>query len=343
MYNGSTRTYRQEKSPRRPSSGTGDKRTSNQERLRLCQLLICLLLFLAVFVGKGIFPSKLIQLRDNILSMITSDTDFRSAFSSLGDALSGDPVLDRLEDFCIEVFGTGEPLADDQEKEISPALTSMATVEDSFLSGNPDEQEITDHLLYRSAWKIPMKTLEPESQSLDESVQTHTEPEVQAVPAAGTLVRKADYSGQVLPNNYTMDQLSLGSLETVTPVLGYINSEYGYREHPVNGKYQFHGGIDISGKTGDAIQAFAAGTVEYVGEDDSYGLYLQLDHGNGIKSFYAHCSAVCVKKGQNVAMGETIANVGSSGTATGPHLHLELKFNKMHLNPIYYITYLSRQ
>ena len=152
----------------------------------------------------------------------------------------------------------------------------------------------------------------------------------------------SDYSGEELPNNYTMDQLSLGDLETVTPVLGYINSGYGYRDHPISGVYQFHGGVDISGKTGDPIQAFAAGTVEYVGEDDSFGLYLQLDHGNGVKSFYAHCSAVCVKKGQTVALGEKIAEVGASGTATGPHLHLELKYNKMHLNPIYYITYLSR-
>lgn len=83
------------------------------------------------------------------------------------------------------------------------------------------------------------------------------------------------------------------------------------------------------------------GTVEYVGQDDSYGLYLQLDHGNGVKSFYAHCNKVCVSKGQSVAVGEKIAEVGSSGAATGPHLHLELKFNKTHLDPIYYIQVLE--
>ena len=59
-----------------------------------------------------------------------------------------------------------------------------------------------------------------------------------------------------------------------------------------------------------------------------------------MKSFYAHCSEVLVTKGQTVAMGETVARVGSSGSATGPHLHLELKYGKMHLDPAYYVEFL---
>lgn len=93
---------------------------------------------------------------------------------------------------------------------------------------------------------------------------------------------------------------------------------------------------------GDPIRAFAAGTVEYTGEDDSYGLYLQVDHGNGVKSFYAHCSKIVVVKGQEVAMGEKVAEVGSTGDSTGPHLHLEMKYNKMHLNPAYYVEFLEQ-
>lgn len=91
------------------------------------------------------------------------------------------------------------------------------------------------------------------------------------VPAAGTLLLKSDYSGKELPNNYTMDKLSLGDLETVTPVLGHLNSVYGYRDHPINGVYQFHGGVDIGGQTGDPTAAFATGTVEYVGKTTPMG------------------------------------------------------------------------
>ena len=99
--------------------------------------------------------------------------------------------------------------------------------------------------------------------------------------------------------------------------------------------------MDIGGQEGDPIGAFAAGTVEYIGENDDHGLYLQIDHGNGVKSFYAHCSKLCVSQGQTVAMGETVALVGSTGVSTGPHLHLELKWNGLHLNPAYYVEFLT--
>ena len=212
--------------------------------------------------------------------------------------------------------------------------------ESQFLSRNQDEEALASHFLNEAGQQV---ALELSALRAAAQPQVQQQSQTDAVPAAGTLLVKSDYSGQALPGNYTMDQLSLGQLDTVTPVLGRLTSGYGYRDHPISGAYQFHGGVDISGNKGDPIAAFAAGTVEYVGEDDSYGLYLQLDHGNGVKSFYAHCSDVCVKKGQTVALGEKIAEVGSSGAATGPHLHLELKYNKMHLNPIYYIQYLSDQ
>ena len=126
----------------------------------------------------------------------------------------------------------------------------------------------------------------------------------------------------------------------MSPVVGSLNSGFGYREHPIKGNVCFHGGADISAKEGAPIGAFADGVVEYVGEDDSYGRYLQLDHGNGIKSFYAHCQTLCAEKGQQVLAGETIATVGATGTATGPHLHLELKCCGVRVDPAYYVDLL---
>ena len=136
-----------------------------------------------------------------------------------------------------------------------------------------------------------------------------------------------------------MDQLSLGTIESVAPVFGTLTSGYGYRDHPINGKHRFHGGVDIGADAGTLIAAFADGRVEYVGEDNSYGLYLQIDHGNGVKSFYAHCQQICVRKDQAVKAGETVALVGSTGTTTGPHLHLELKCGEVRVDPAYYISF----
>ena len=70
-----------------------------------------------------------------------------------------------------------------------------------------------------------------------------------------------------------------------------------------------------------------------MGENDDHGLYFQIDHGNGIKSFYAHCSRICVTTGQTVSAGEKVAEVGSTGNSTGPHLHLELAENGVPTDP----------
>ena len=121
--------------------------------------------------------------------------------------------------------------------------------------------------------------------------------------------------------------------------MGRLWSEYGYREHPIDGEYKFHSGVDLGAESGTDILAFAAGTVEFIGYSDAYGNYLQVDHGQGIKSFYAHCSTLCVKKGQRVDMGECIARVGSTGSATGPHLHFELRCAGQVIDPGYYINY----
>lgn len=321
--------------------------SSSQEQVRLLQLAICFLLFLAIFLWKGVFPQKLSQVRDDLLTLITTDLDFQEALAGLGESLAGsDSVLSDLGVFCVEIFGAD--VQDEPAEPIAftppPPSEEIRSEELQFLSKRADIAACTVHYARLEQYGLEIILPEPDSDIPSEEVSS-PEQEVQnetpAVPAAGTVIMVSDYSGDALPDNYTMDQLSLGELETVTPVLGHLNSEYGYRDHPINGRYQFHGGVDIGGQMGDPICAFAAGTVEYIGKDDSYGLYLQIDHGNGVKSFYAHCSKVTVSKGQTVTLGEKVAEIGSSGSATGPHLHLELKYNKMHLNPIYYVDFLN--
>ena len=126
-------------------------------------------------------------------------------------------------------------------------------------------------------------------------------------------------------------------METVTPVSGTITSTFGYRDHPTVQRYALHGGVDIAAKEGNPVAAFADGVVEYVGESDDFGLYLQLRHENGVKTFYAHCSRLYAKKGEAVSAGQVIAQVGSTGQSTGPHLHFEIKYDGSRLNPEYYI------
>ncbi len=344
MYDQSVQIGRQQRrSPYR--SGRDRQGRGQQEQIRFAQLFICLALFLAIFLGKGLFPQKLGQVREDVLALMGADLDIPKALTSLGEALmEGDSLLADLGAFCVEVFGPA-PKEEESPVEVSmppvqPGAVLAAELE--FLGGKSGGAVRADH--YADFSRFGM---EPLRQDL-EPVQGAPAAEAAEVPeppsavlAAGTVVMVSDYSGDPLPGSYTMDQLSLGDLETMTPVMGRLTSIYGYRDHPINGKYLFHGGVDIGGQKGDPIAAFADGTVEYTGKNDSYGLYLQIDHGNGVKSFYAHCSKIVVTKGQAVEIGEKIAEIGSTGTSTGPHLHLELKYNKMHLNPAYYVEFLE--
>lgn len=320
----------------------------SQEAVRLAQLGICLALFLLIFLGRG--SQKLGQAREDLLELISTDFDFREALADLGGALAGsDTVLADLGAFCAEAFGIQET----DEAPAEPAgpvpsqSTGVLTAEREFLGQHNAMAARTAHYAGFSRFGLeltppaaePAEETEPSAGTAEEPVAQPEAPP--AIPAAGTVVAASDYSGPELPENYTMDQLSLGELETTTPVLGRLTSGYGYRDHPIDGENAFHSGVDIGGKAGSPIAAFAAGTVEYTGENDIYGQYLQLDHGNGVKSFYAHCSEVEVVKGQAVAKGDTIARVGSTGVSTGPHLHLELKFEKTRLNPAYYVEFLE--
>lgn len=343
MYNQSTQAVSR-RSIRSYSTAVRSRNRSarSQERVRLLQLAVCLVLFFTVFLWKGAFPQRMSQVREDILTLISTDFDFEAALAGLGESLaSGDTMLSDLGTFCINVFG---PVQEDEPARPA-AYTPFAPVDGleeelHFLSRKEGTAARTAYYASLSSFGLELPEAVPEPEPQPEPVtEPVAEPEPVAVPAAGTVVAVSDYSGDPLPNNYTMDQLSLGDLETITPVLGRLTSIYGYRDHPINGRYHFHGGVDIAGNKGDPIAAFASGTVEYTGEDDSYGLYLQLDHGNGVKSFYAHCSKIVVTKGQQVALGEKIAEIGSTGSATGSHLHLELKYNKMHLDPVYYVEF----
>lgn len=346
MYSQSTQAMSRGRSVRYYSTTSARSRrrgAASQERVRLLQLLVCLVLFLAIFLWKGVFPQRLEQVGDDLLALITTDLDFQKALSDLGESLAEkDTVLADLGAFCVEVFGPREESEPVQQAAFTPPplSTDIRSEELRFLSRGADIAACTLHYADLTQYGLEINRTQPEpvqEEGLPEESAATEEPPV--IPAAGTVVMYSDYSGDPLPDNYTMDQLSLGELETVTPVTGRLTSEYGYREHPVLGRILFHGGVDIGGQEGDPVAAFADGKVEYTGKNDSYGLYLQVDHGNGVKSFYAHCSKIVVTKGQTVARGEKLAEIGSTGISTGPHLHLELKYGKMHLNPAYYVEF----
>lgn len=118
----------------------------------------------------------------------------------------------------------------------------------------------------------------------------------------------------------------------------YISSGYGNRSASISG-WSFHGGIDITGGVyGKPVYASRAGTViSAVWGNTGYGNYCVIDHGDGFSTVYAHCSSLSVTKGQYVSKGQQIANVGSTGNSTGPHLHFEVRYKGEKQNPLNYV------
>lgn len=121
------------------------------------------------------------------------------------------------------------------------------------------------------------------------------------------------------------------------PIQAPMTSPYGYRVHPVYGTRRLHAGVDLGAGTGTPIASSNDGVVIFAGVQGGYGNTVIVDHGGGITTLYAHQSRFNVKQGQTVARGDIVGFVGSTGTATGPHLHFEVRVNGGAVNPVSYL------
>jgi murein DD-endopeptidase MepM/ murein hydrolase activator NlpD len=128
--------------------------------------------------------------------------------------------------------------------------------------------------------------------------------------------------------------LTWSSMPTITPVQGYLSSNFGYRISPFSGYRVIHSGIDIATKYGNPIKATAKGIVVFTGYKPYYGNIVIIDHGNGYITRYGHCSRILVREGNFVKKGDIIARVGSTGRSTGPHVHYEVLVNGVPINPL---------
>jgi murein DD-endopeptidase MepM/ murein hydrolase activator NlpD len=133
---------------------------------------------------------------------------------------------------------------------------------------------------------------------------------------------------------YFEDQKAvLASAPSIWPVRGWVTSDFGFRLDPYTAERRLHAGIDIANAPGTNVIAPADGTVVYAATESGYGNILVLDHGSGIKTRYGHLSRISVHLGDRVTRGQVVAQVGSSGRSTGPHLHYEVRINGEPENP----------
>jgi len=139
-------------------------------------------------------------------------------------------------------------------------------------------------------------------------------------------------------DQYLLDKESfLRSTPTLMPAQGWITSYYGPRMSPTSGYLRMHEGLDIGAVPGVPIRAPADGIVTFSGVKPGFGNFVQIDHGYGLETIYAHAKSLVANKGQRVTRGDKLATVGSTGYSTGPHLHYEVRVNGTPVDPLYFI------
>lgn len=152
--------------------------------------------------------------------------------------------------------------------------------------------------------------------------------------AGRTLNLSSVYSEITLAHRGDAHETAMLPGEFTTPANGRLTSHFGMRTHPIHHDERFHSGIDIAMPTGTPVRPFRAGVVSYSGERGGYGQMIEVDHGDGTFSRYAHLSERLVDIGQQVNTSKPLARSGSTGTSTGPHLHFEIRENGRPVNPL---------
>ena len=283
-----------------------------KERRQLVQRVICSGVFVLLVAAKLRLPERMVQVNAKISAAMERNMDVQAVFSAVGRAFAGEENVDKAADVVYQAV-------------FHPDKKTEAVETIAQISGVQATSALDTLQGYR-------RQQEPE-RSIGEQL---TAEEISSSEQVSTLAYVL-YSNQNLPEDVSMEQAIL-DFDYCTPVSGTISSEFGYRDHPVEGEERFHNGVDLAANKGTEIDCFADGVVKAVGESSSYGKYCIITHEGGYSTLYAHCDRITTSSGAEVAQGEKIAEVGETGIATGPHLHFELHKDGVYLNPIYYVS-----
>jgi murein DD-endopeptidase MepM/ murein hydrolase activator NlpD len=207
---------------------------------------------------------------------------------------------------------------------IAPRMESLPKVNDApkDAAGGPELAPVCD---VRAAYKVsPTPTLENVKQAEG------------ALSCLQSLIDRIEQST-------ASRSVAFMALPAHQPVVNVeLGSPFGNRVDPITGHIAFHPGLDFAAPVGTDVLAAGGGRVRFAGFQSDLGNLVEIDHGNGLVSRYAHASRLYVKEGDIVAPGQRISAVGSTGRSTGPHLHFEILHEGRYVDPMQYLTGLSR-
>ncbi len=231
-------------------------------------------------------------------------------------------LLDQVVEYDAEMLGSYEEAratAEARQAELKERQEQLLQLRDRVAADRQKvraEREYTEQmkrrlLRDRAGWEKALAELEQDSREVEAMLQRLPQ------GAGGQAVHADAWSGTLQ-----------------WPLRGRLSSGYGYRIHPIYRVRKMHTGIDVAVSSGTPIRAAAPGKVVHASRWGGYGNCVILDHGGGMATLYAHCSRIAVKNGATVEQGDIVGYAGSTGLATGPHLHFEVRKDGRHVDPM---------
>lgn len=314
-----------------PAEGEKKKKKDPKLDFLLLQVTACAVLLLAALIIKLAGGSFYAEAREKYIELFEDETSLSEVMETMTGVFQMTPA-----DGASDPAGTSETSAPAS----LPADSSLpAAGEDSSVaSGGEAGDAASGEEEGTTSAPASAPAAGEDTTTSGGTVQTDTPPVAEGSSTAR--LKQGEEEDDV--TNYLFD---LGQVQTalkspgssgnqlLAPVSGTVSSRFGYRIHPITGKYSMHGGLDLAADEGTEIQASMDGVVKTVAQSDSYGMYVVINHQNGFETWYAHCSKLLAEEGETVRQGDVIALVGQTGYATGPHCHFEVRVQGCKLNP----------
>ena len=221
-------------------------------------------------------------------------------------------------------------ISDDDDEKIY--LASFDEADDAIKELKEKESTNASDLTIVEKYETELPELNDTDEAVDELYQEKKVTKTKTTTSRTVKYASTGSSKFSTSREITSKKVNLG-ISITKPVSGILTSRYGYRWG------RTHTGIDIGASTGTSIKAASPGRVTFAGWKGSLGNLIVITHGNGVQTYYGHCSKLIATAGQKVSTGDVIAKVGSTGRSTGSHLHFEIRVNGSALNPLSYVGY----
>lgn len=275
--------------------------------------------------------SRVSEYRDN-LDKVTADLQKRQDF------------IEKMVSSLPQDVKTGETVSNSQGESVKtidkvsaslPEAAGLARIEARQLAFVEALTRMADRRAAAAADKIRRLGMNPSVMmaSLDDRAAMGGPLIALSTSARGAIDPRFQRLGLSLARMEALERGLAGIPQVLPANLEFISSGFGYRADPFTGGAAFHAGLDFRGPIGAPIHAAAKGTVSFAGVKSGYGNCIEVDHGNGLMTRYAHMSAFRAQVGQKVDAGTVIGAIGNTGRSTGPHLHFEVRINDRPLNP----------